>query len=68
MLKQIPDAGFSPREAEIVLGLSWKRMYALIREKKIDAYRSVDGSVKISRDELIRFARKQERIREAMES
>jgi hypothetical protein len=68
MLKKIPEPGFSPREVEIILSLSLKRGYQLVREHQIDAYKSVDGSIKITRDEVIRYQRKQKRIEEAKES
>lgn len=67
-MKQVPEAGFSPREAELILDLSFKRGYQLIREDQIEAYRSVDGSIKIQRDELIRYQRKLQRIRDAYNS
>lgn len=62
------QSGYSPREAEIIADVAYKGMYQQIRLGKIEAYESVDGSIKIAPEELQRWIDKRERIRAAINS
>lgn len=64
----LPEAGFTPREAELIVGIPYKGMYQLIRRGAVESYRAIDGSIRVSREELYRYARRQARIKEAMSS
>lgn len=66
-MQAIPESGFSPRDAEVILGLGYNTIYALMREGKIETFTSPAGQKRISRDEVIRYAHRQEKIREAMQ-
>lgn len=67
-MEQIPEAMYSPKECELILGLPYKAMYRLIREHKVEAVSGIDGKVKVPRDELMRYAKKRERIEQAKKS
>lgn len=67
-MKTIPESAFAPRDVEAILGLSRNRIYALIREGHIETCTSPAGQMRISRDEVIRYAKKQERIQKALSS
>lgn len=67
-MKQIPEPMFSPRECELILDVPYKTVYRLIRENKIEAVEGISGMVKVPRDELVRYIKKQERIKAAKNS
>lgn len=68
MQMQIPEAMYSPHECSLILGKHPKHAYKLIREKKIEAVEGIDGMMKVPKDELLRYIRKQRRIAEAKNS
>lgn len=64
-MQAIPESGFRPRDAEVILGLGYNTIYALIREGKLETFTSPSGQKSIGRDEVIRYARRQDKIKEA---
>lgn len=57
---QLPQGGYTIREAEKLLNLSEKQLYKLIREKKVNGYVDSVGQLRISREEAYAYIRQRE--------
>jgi predicted site-specific integrase-resolvase len=55
MQMMLPEAGFSPREVERMLGLSPKYSYKLIRSGKLKAFVECVGNLKVHPYEVYRY-------------
>jgi predicted site-specific integrase-resolvase len=55
MQMMLPEAGFSPREVERMLGLSPKYSYKLIRSGKLKAFVDCVGNLKVHPYEVYRY-------------
>lgn len=64
-MRAIPECTYSIREAEVVLGLPYNTAYRLIREGKLEETTGPTGQRKVAREEVKRYLRKQEKIKEA---
>jgi len=57
MQTMLPEAGFSPREVEKIMGLSPKYSYKLIKAGKLEAFVDCVGHLKVHPYELYRYRR-----------
>jgi predicted site-specific integrase-resolvase len=60
MQTMLPDAGYSPREVEKIVGLSPKYSYKLIKSGKLDAFVDCMGNLKVHPYEVYRYLREKE--------
>jgi predicted site-specific integrase-resolvase len=60
MQMMLPEAGFSPREVERILGLSPKYSYKLIKSGKLHAFVDCVGQLMVHPYELYRYLRQRE--------
>jgi hypothetical protein len=60
MQMMLPEAGYSPREVERILGLSPKYSYKLIKSRKLEAFVDCVGHLKVHPYELYRYLRERE--------
>jgi predicted site-specific integrase-resolvase len=63
MQTMLPDAGYSPREVEKIVGLSPKYSYKLIKSGKLEAFVDCVGNLKVQPYEVYRYLRESERKR-----
>jgi predicted site-specific integrase-resolvase len=56
----LPEAGFSPREVDRILGLSDKFSYKLIKSGKLEAFVDCVGNLKVHPYEVYRYLRERE--------
>jgi predicted site-specific integrase-resolvase len=61
MPMMLPQAGFSPREVEKIVGLSSKYSYKLIKSGKLEAFVDCVGNLKVHPYEVYRYLREKER-------
>ncbi len=60
MMKKLPEAGYSPREVEKIVGLSPKYSYKLIKSGKLEAFVDSVGQLKVHPYEVYRYLRERE--------
>jgi hypothetical protein len=60
MPMMLPEAGYSPREVEKIVGLSPKYAYKLIKSGKLEAFVDCVGQLKVHPCELYRYLRERE--------
>jgi hypothetical protein len=60
MQKMLPEAGFSLREIEKIVGLSSKYSYKLIKSGKLEAFVDCVGQLKVHPYEVYRYLRERE--------
>ena len=60
MPMMLPEAGFSLREVEKIVGLSPKYSYKLIKAGKLEAFVDCVGQLKVHPYELYRYLRESE--------
>jgi predicted site-specific integrase-resolvase len=60
MQKMLPEAGFSLREVEKIVGLSSKYSYKLINSGKLEAFVDCVGQLKVHPYEVYRYLRERE--------
>ena len=60
MKLMLPEAGFSPREVDRILGISPKYSYKLIRNGTLEAFLDCVGNLKIHPYELYRYLKERE--------
>jgi predicted site-specific integrase-resolvase len=61
MQMKLPEAGYSPREVEKIVGLSPKYSYKLIKSGKLEAFVDCVGNLKVHPYEVYRYLRERER-------
>lgn len=57
LLAELPQPGYTIREAESILGLTDKYLYRLIKEGKLQGYVDSVGQHRISKEELYAYAK-----------
>lgn len=57
---ELPQAGYTVRESEKLLGVSSKYLYKLVREGKVSAYSDSVGQLRISPFEVYRLRHEKE--------
>jgi predicted site-specific integrase-resolvase len=60
MQMKLPEAGYSPREVEKIVGLSPKYSYKLIKSGKLEAFVDCVGNLKVHPYEVYRYLREKE--------
>jgi len=60
MQKMLPEAGFSLREVEKIVGLSSKYSYKLIKSGKLEAFVDCVGQLKVHPYEVYRYLSERE--------
>jgi predicted site-specific integrase-resolvase len=60
MPMMLPEAGYSPREVEKIVGLSPKYAYKLIKSGKLEAFVDCVGQLMVHPCELYRYLRERE--------
>jgi len=56
----LPEAGYTLPEAAKILGVHDKSIYRLVNQRKIQAFLGLDNRLRISREELHYYLRRQE--------
>ncbi len=57
----LPEAGYSPREVELICGVSYKYAYQLIRLGKLEAFTDSAGMVKVYPHSVYLYLREREK-------
>lgn len=50
-------AGYTMRQAAILMGVHEKRIYQLVKEHRINSYTGVDGKMMVTKEEIYHYIR-----------